>query len=130
MDRKQIQSLLDKGGEVFIPAGIHTVDAPLVIGDDTTLTLDPKAVIRLADGANCEILRNEGLAKKYNKNITIQGGTWDGNNLGQTRDVRGFEDIGKPFDINFYYGIMMRLVGVENLIFRDLTLKDPEAYPV
>ncbi len=130
MDRKQIQQLLDKGGEVFIPSGVHTVDAPLVIGDNTTLTLAPDAVIRLADGANCEIIRNEGLAKKYNKNITIQGGTWDGNNLGQTRQVRDFEDLGKPFDINFYYGIMMRLVGVENLIFRDLTLKDPEAYPV
>lgn len=130
MDRNQIQRLLDKGGEIYIESGIHTLDAPLVIGDDTTLTLAPDAVIRLADGANCEMIRNEGLARKYNKNITVQGGIWDGNNQGQTRQVRGFEDMGKPFDINFYYGIMMRFTGVENFTFRDITLKDPEAYPV
>lgn len=130
MDRKEIQELLDRGGEIFIPSGVHTVEAPLVIGDNTSLTLAPDAVIRLADGANCEIIRNEGLARKYNKNITVRGGIWDGNNQGQTRHVRDFEDIGKPFDINFYYGIMMRFTGVENFTFRDLTLKDPEAYPV
>ena len=130
MDRKEIQELLDRGGEIFIPSGVHTVDATLVIGDNTSLTLAPDAVIRLADGANCEIIRNEGLAKKYNKNISITGGIWDGNNRGQVRQVRGFEDIGKPYDISFYYGIMMRFTGVDGFTFRDLTLKDPEAYPV
>ena len=125
-----IQEMLDLGGDIYIPGGRYVIDKPLIIHDNTKLTLAPDAVMFLADGANCDIIHNDGLAKKYNKNITVQGGTWDGNNRGQVRHVRGFEDMGKPFDINFYYGIMMRFVGVENFTFRDMTLRNPEAYPV
>lgn len=129
-DTKKIQEMLDRGGEIFLPSGRYMIDEPLIIHDNTALTLAPDAEMFLCDGANCDIIHNDGLAEKYNKNITVQGGIWNGNNLNQVRQVRGFEDIGKPFDINFYYGIMMRFVGVENFVFRDLTLKDPEAYPV
>lgn len=129
-DTKRIQEMLDRCGEVFIPSGRYMIDKTLIIHDNTTLILAADAEMFLCDNANCDIIHNDGLAKKYNKNITVQGGIWNGNNKGQVRHVRDFEDIGKPFDINFYYGIMMRFVGVENFVFRDLTLKDPEAYPV
>lgn len=129
-DTKYLQSMLDNAGEINIPSGVYKIDRPLIIHDNTKLTLAPDAVMLLCDGANCDIIHNDGLAKKYNKNITVQGGIWDGNNKNQVRMVRDFEDMGKPFDINFYYGIMMRFVGVENFTFRDLILKDPEAYPV
>lgn len=129
-DTAYIQGLLDKGGKINLPAGIYMIDTPLVIHDNTHLSLTPNTVLRLCDNANCQIMVNEGLAKRYNKNIIIEGGIWDGNNENQTRQVQDFAEPLTAFDPDFYYGIMLRFVGMENFIFRDLTLKDPESYPV
>ncbi|MBE6687221.1 MAG: hypothetical protein E7591_08335 [Ruminococcaceae bacterium] len=129
-DTLYIQGLLDKCGEVRIPEGVYMIDTPLVIYDDTHLILTDKTVFRLCDGANCQIMINEGLAKKYNKNITIEGGIWDGNNENQVRQVQDFAEPLTAFDQDFYYGIMLRFVGMENFTMKNLTLKDPESYPV
>jgi len=129
-DTSYIQSLLDKHGEIRVPEGIYMIDEPLVIGDDTHLILTDKTVFKLSDGANCQIMINEGLAKKYNKNITIEGGIFDGNNVNQVRHVQDFAEPLTAFDPDFYYGIMLRFVGMENFVMKNLTLKDPESYPV
>lgn len=125
-----LQSLLDKCGEVKIDGGVYIIDSPLVIHDNTKLTLSHDTVFRLADGANCQLIINDKLAKDYNKNIIVEGGCWDGNNLGQTRAPRDIYDNLPAYDPNLYYGIMMRFVGVENFTLRNLTMKDPESYPV
>ena len=114
-DTQKIQEMLDKRGEVFIPAGVYIIDETLKIHDDTHLRLAHDAVLRLADHAHCEIIVNDKLAQGYNKNITVEGGTFDGNNLNQERDDIGeFEPL-TCFHPEYYYGIMMRFVGVENL---------------
>ena len=129
-DTKKIQEMLDKQGDVYIPGGVYLIDETLKIHDDTHLRLAHDAVLKLADHAHCEIIVNDKLAKGYNKNITVEGGTFDGNNLNQERDdIEALEPL-TCFHPEYYYGIMMRFVGVENLRICNLTMKDPMAYPV
>lgn len=129
-DTKYIQDLLDKCGDVFVPGGIYNIDETLKIHDNTHLKLAHDAVLRLADHAHCEIMANDKLARDYNENITVEGGIFDGNNLNQERD--DVEHLGPltRFHPEYYYGVMMRFVGVKNLRICDLTMKDPHAYPV
>lgn len=53
-----LQSMLDRGGEVTFPAGDYEISKTLVIRGGTHLTCEPGFRARLADGANCAILAN------------------------------------------------------------------------
>ena len=123
-DTGYLQELLDRGGEVFVPGREYTVTKPLLIGDNTTLRLAPNAVIRLGDGAGCVLIENEGFReRRRNHNITVTGGTWDGNNKNQ---VRGRPESG--YEDDAATGIAMRFIGVDDLTLSNLTIKDPESY--
>ncbi len=79
-----LQSMLDQRGEVKIPGGVYTISKPLVIYDDTKLSLSHDTVIRLADGSNCVMLKNQACQTTgKNHHILVEGGMWDGNNKGQ-----------------------------------------------
>lgn len=127
-DTKKIQEMLDKRGDVYIPDGEYIIDQTLIIHNDTHLKVAKNAVLRLADGANCEIIMNDEIdAGGYNENITVEGGTWDGNNLNQQRyDLKGEWPDG--FYRDRYFGVFMRFIGVRNLRVCNLTVKDPNAY--
>jgi polygalacturonase len=86
-DTGAFQALLDNTeGKIEIPDGIYLISKPLKIHDNTNLSLSNKAVMRLADRANCAILENDRLSERgTNRNITINGGIWDGNNENQVR---------------------------------------------
>ncbi|MBQ9086201.1 MAG: hypothetical protein IJY47_03340 [Clostridia bacterium] len=117
-----LQSLLDQRGEVKIPGGVYTISQTLIIYDNTKLSLAFDAVIRLADGANCVMLRNQACQTTgKNRNILVEGGTWDGNNRGQAPDTK---PEGKPY----YFGVILRFQEVEDLTIRDVTVKDPCRY--
>lgn len=103
VDQKAIQTALNqaKGATeanpvtVYVPAGTYYISATLGIYSNTTLKLDPGAVIRRVGEPGAEtgtgqdysmlIARNvAGGDKNYAgysmaKNITVEGGTWDGN---------------------------------------------------
>lgn len=111
-DEIKLQELLNAGGDVKIPAGKYEIEKPLEIGDGTRLLLGQGTVIRLADGADCPMLINrieEG--KKYTSGFAVEGGTWDGNNVGQPS-----KQIGMIF------------TGVKDFSIRGLTVKDPGCY--
>lgn len=127
-DTQKIQEMLDRRGDVYIPDGLYIIDEPLVIYDNTHLRLAKNAVLRLADNANCEIIINEKLARGYNENITVEGGTWDGNNINQTRYAQPFNVWPTKFEPDHYFGVFMRFIGVRNLRVCNLTVKDPNAY--
>lgn len=129
-DTARIQELLDRCGKIEIPSGVYNINSTLKIHDNTRLTLAPDAVMRLADNANCTIIENDGLAKKYNRNIIIEGGIWDGNNLNQTRAHRENYEKLTSFDPDRYFGMAMRFVGMRDFTLRDMVMKDPESYPV
>ena len=141
-DTSAIQSMLDKCGLVEIPDGRYLISKPLIIRSNTHLKLSSQATLRLADGANCSLLDNDGLyTDETNVNITIDGGIWDGNHKAQERqripnECRpGDENEDKICDkqtyiSNIYLVLMMRLVHTQGLQLKNLTFKDPTSYAV
>ncbi len=133
-DTEAIQNMLDKTGTVYIPDGKYLISRPLIIHDDTHLILAQNAVLRLKDHVNCSLLDNDGLYKKCtNKNITIEGGIWDGNHDNQEREVIPNEDL--PCDYDKYVSnslivLMIRLVHTENLTVKNVTFKNPTSYAI
>ena len=80
-------TLIDETINVIVPAGTYYISGPLTIYSDTNLTLEKGAVIKRfqsAAGSHMLISPVNSSVKGYNqcKNITITGGTWDGNTDG------------------------------------------------
>ncbi len=133
-DTAAIQKLLDQGGEVYIPHGRYLITRPLIIHDNTHLRLARTAVLRLADHANCSLLDNDGLYRRCtNRNITIDGGIWDGNHDNQEREWIPDENLPCDYDryvTNALLVLMVRLVHTEHLTLRNITFKDPTSYAI
>ena len=133
-DTAALQALLDKRGEVRVPDGRYLISKPLIIHDDTHLIVARNAVLRLTDHVNCSLLDNDGLyERRVNRNITIEGGIWDGNNAAQEREWIPVEDL--PCDYDKYISnslivLMIRLVHTEHLVVRDIILRDPTSYGI
>ena len=104
------------------------------IHDDTHFKLSSGATLRLADGANCSILDNDGLYRKcLNRNITIEGGVWDGNHANQKREVIKNEDqpcVYEKYLTNSLVVLMVRLVHTEHLTVKNITFKDPTSFAI
>lgn len=141
-DTASIQAMLDKCGTVRIPDGRYLITKPLIIHSNTHLVLSSSATLRLADGANCSLLDNDGLySDETNVNITVEGGIWDGNHMAQERQKipnecrPGDENEDKICDkqtyiANIYTVFMVRLVHTEHLQVKNLTFKDPTSYAI
>ena len=129
-----LQSMLDKGGEVTFPAGDYEIAKTLVIRGGTHLTCGPGFRARLADGANCAILANRLRGDEIETDISICGGVWDGNNAHQDRSKYGEQGHTPAFgfyaDKPLKFGQLMVLSGVRGLVLKDMTLKEPEAFCV
>ncbi|MBQ7299148.1 MAG: hypothetical protein IJW77_04830 [Clostridia bacterium] len=119
-DTDAIRERLKCGGHVILSKGVYLISDTLYIPENTYFQLQMGAVVRLADGACCCMLKNE---VGYGRNITIEGGIWDGNNSTQKR--------GKVYpDKPFFMGIVMRFEEVTDLCIKNLTVKDPESYAI
>ncbi len=141
-DTAAIQAMLDRCGSVEIPDGRYLIGKPLIIHSNTHLKLSAQATLRLADGANCSLLDNDGLYSDIpNENIIIEGGIWDGNHLTQERqkipnETRpGDENEDKICDkqtyiSNIYTIFMVRLIHTRHLQVKNLTFKDPTSYAI
>jgi len=125
-DADRLQRLLDSGeGRVEFPDGTYVVSRPLVISSNTHLVCSPRTVVRLADGANCPVLRNRGSEPGgADCNITVEGGVWDGNNVRQKRGPFRLPNTPGGGDINQ----LTVFAGVTNLTLRGMTMKDPDSY--
>lgn len=127
-----LQKLLDGGGAVVFPGGEHLISRPLLISDRTTLVCSPRTHLKLTDGANCPIIRNRDKGREMTRGITIEGGTWDGNNLQQQRDQHKDEMIARFSSLygDKLYPHLMGFTYVEDFALRGVTVKDPEAFAV
>ncbi|MEI8197856.1 MAG: endopolygalacturonase, partial [Phycisphaerae bacterium] len=106
-----------------IPSGIYQVGRTLRIHSGTHLKLDAGAVIRLADGAAKnphDYLLTNANPESGAANIIIEGGTWDGNNLGNPRPP-GLFDAG-------YSGALLHFQQVDGLRLEHIRLHNAEAY--
>lgn len=99
-DQPAIQEALDNiavsgGGVLKIPPGVYRVDAPIQIGDYTTLEMSPNAVIRrnfTGLGSHNATIRNKTQSLGGNTHITIRGGrieAADSANEGKHLALRG-----------------------------------------
>lgn len=109
-DAPAIQSALDDGGWVYVPAGEYRLGSALQIQARTRLTLAPGAV--LARDHPGGILTNEATvdpAGGYDGpgELLIEGGTWD---------MRG--------TVQTAYGCALSIGHATNVTIRDLTVKD------
>jgi len=133
-DTQAVQQMLEKRGYVYIPDGTYLITKPLIIHDNTHLHASAFAHFRLADGANCSLLDNDGLySKSTNTNITVEGGIWDGNNMMQERQVIPDENVPCAYDeyiLNRLAIFMIRFVHTKNLVMKNLTFKDPTTFGV
>ena len=149
-DYYAIQEMIDSGAnEVILPAPEknYLISKTLIIPSNFRLILPRFAEIKLADGANCHMVRNkmtpdfkerlkDDLPKhckhlwyyvnEYSpdaivENIEICGGIWNFNNMNQLPNPEQTENFG-PYG---YTGEGMLFYGVKNMKFSDMTLKDP-----
>jgi hypothetical protein len=108
---------------IFIPPGRHLVTETIRIPSGTRLVAHPESHVILADGAARtpqDYLLTNADHEHGAKDITIEGGLWDGNNRGNPRPPGLFDDG--------YTGAMFHFENVTGLTLRDLTLTNAEAY--
>ncbi len=125
-DAPAIQKALDSGAEVVtIPRGTYVIGNTLLAGSDITIKAEPQAVIRLANDAgnhvNIFLLANKNPGNG-NSHITVEGGIWDGNNEHNHR--------GKDGDMFGYTGTAINFINVRNLVLRNLTVRNPDAFSI
>ncbi|MBR6765756.1 MAG: hypothetical protein IKM06_04650 [Clostridia bacterium] len=118
-DYPAFQAALDSGGTVIIPQGIYPISQTLRVHFDTTV-IAQKGAKMVMKGA-LKRTRNEFLLSNSdtvngNKNISIKGGIWDGNNTAPENE--------KPdlFDKSGYSGAVINFVNVNDLELSDMVL--------
>ena len=155
-DYPAIQEMIDSGVcEVSLPAPKkhYLISKTLVLPSNFRLVLPRYAEIRLADGANCVMLRNawtpipddgtvvrEGRHRIWNfvtrispapehicTNIEVIGGIWNFNNLGVMPNPLHTLEFGENED---YTGFGFQFFNVKNLKLASMTLKDPVTFAV
>lgn len=108
----------NNGGRVYIPFKLnkYIISSPIIMYSNTSLLLDDSATIYLANNSNCYMLTNANKSTLVNnivdKNVSIEGGIWDGNPLNQIHTL----DDGR-------WVVGFGLFGIENLTIKNLTIK-------
>ena len=148
-DAPAIQELLDEGkSEVFLPTPKkhYCIGTTLKIHGGQCLRMSPFTVIQLLPGSDVAMLEDDDFYTEK-KNICIDGGIWDMNNINQSPNPYHFPnkngetayDIMKKRGCTFdnmtvfgdwYTGMCMRFCRVENLIVKNVTYKNPVTYGV
>jgi polygalacturonase len=125
-DTAPLQGALNGGQRtVLIPAGTYKISATLKVDSQTTIQADPQAVIRLADHAGNDVglfvLANRDFTAG-NRDITVEGGIWDGNNENNAR--------GSNEQIPCSTGVAINFINVHQLTLRNLTVRNPDSYAI
>ena len=126
-DREAIQAALDSGAsEVVIPFGNYSVSSTLYVGSDTAILADRCARVVLSGERPKRrgdfLLSNRNTEGEGNRNISLIGGIWDGNN---TAPNNSKPDI---FDKDGYSGAVVNFVGVRGLTIRDTVFANSTTY--
>lgn len=135
-DTFAIQAVLDKApilGNVHLIMDGAALVTGLTIHSNTTIECkNPCCGFYLKEHTNKPILINANPDKDIikDKNITLLGGTYNGNNLKQGK----YRNEGDDFLKNVFYDcesssvskmvMIVQLIGVANVLIRDVTLKD------
>lgn len=122
-----INKAISVGGKVkLIGNGVIAICAyPISLSvSGAEIHADKNFTIKLADGANCELIKTPGVEFYWDStdvnsnivsNIMVSGGIWDGNEANQIRSAS-------------FTGHHLRFADVNNLYFGNLTIKNPTAF--
>ncbi len=119
-DFASLQKAFDSGEkEIHIPTGIYNISGTLKVHSDTDIIADKTAKIVMKSKERRK--RNEFLLSNANpdtgnKNISITGGIWDGNN---TQQENAKPDL---FDKTGYSGAALNFVNIDGLVLRDMVV--------
>lgn len=85
-----VNSLPATGGTVFIPAGLYIISSPIKLPSNVTLTGEGfDTILKLADGANTNVIENMNPGTWIDSNIVITNMQIDGNGENQTGPANG-----------------------------------------
>lgn len=150
-DTDALQELIDAGKHELIlpePEVCYLISRPLELPSDFKLSLPRYAEIKLMAGSNCMMLRSKTAPEGGKpllgeaehplfacigehspahpfRNITIEGGIWNANNLEQRPNPLRTRDFS-----NRYSGFVMCFVYGKGLRLANLTVKDPVTFSV
>jgi hypothetical protein len=93
------------------------ISQPLIPIDNTELRIGKGFTIKLAANSDVEMVKKDSTTTV--SNVTITGGIWDMNGANQTRN-----------DAGGYIGSLMELADIDNLVIKDLTLKNPVSFGI
>ena len=135
-DTDFIQSMLDMGGRIELPSREYRISKMLRFPSGAHLKLADGARVTLAPGSDCPLAGNADVTNG-NETITIEGGTWDMDNLRQSPNP-GWRHLCKPplprlpkrthYDPSFYRGNAFYFENVSNLVVRGITIRNPVTY--
>jgi len=149
-DYPAIQEMIDQEAAELclpVPKKCYLITRPLELPSNFKFVLPRYAVIRLAKGSNCVMLKNKTVDEKAQRtvrktelfsfinewsadapceNIEVQGGIWDFNNKEQQANPI-YTGIYEP---KGYTGFGMLFYNVRNLRISSMTLKDPVNFAV
>ena len=122
----ELQALIDSShGALALPAPekFYLISRALRLPSNFSLVLPRYAEIRLADGSDCHMLE---AAEPESRNIEVEGGIWNYNNLGQSKNPYHFPKPERPE----YDGMIVSFDNVVGLRLSNMTFKDPVVYAV
>ena len=135
-DSDMLQALLDKGGDIHLPARTYRISRKLQFRDSTRLRFDAGARILLLPHSDCMMAGNADRVNG-NRDIMIEGGVWDMDNVNQAPNP-GWQHLCKPprpratlpktFDPGFYRGVAIYFENVSNLVVKGMTIRNPVTY--
>jgi len=127
-DTMAVQNALNSGeNEVHFPEGDYRITKTLYISSGTHITAERKARIFMCGNVprkKGDFLLSNKNTESGDRDISIKGGIWDGNNMGK--------EITKPdiFDKNGYSGAVINLINIENLLLEDMVLANSVTYNI
>lgn len=139
-DTAALQSILDQapelGGLVLVMDGAALVRGLRVHSNTTILCLNASCGFYLADGANRPVLEGakRSIDEYVNRNITLIGGTYNHNCLHQNHDAARpaaeWESLyGGQCEQDMTEAVIcLRFHGVENLVVRDVHIRNQRTY--
>ncbi|OGJ87551.1 MAG: hypothetical protein A2268_03875 [Candidatus Raymondbacteria bacterium RifOxyA12_full_50_37] len=118
------KALAKHTGPVVVPPGFYKIAKSIRLPSGTRIMAHPEARMFFADGTGIDshsFLLTNSDHENGNQDIAVEGGIWDGNNLGNPRG---------PDAPNSYTGVLVNFKKVQNLTLLNMTLKDPESYNI
>lgn len=126
-DYAAFQAALDGASKVYIPQGIYCISKTLKVNSNTEILAENSAKIVMK--GNERKRRNEFLltnadTQNGNRNISITGGIWDGNNTSPHNQ--------KPdlFDKNGYSGTVLNFYNVNGLTLKNMVVANSVTYNI